>query len=233
MFGQGRARSPPTRGGGRGSVSAASRGSYSKSGNTGSWQGQRASGSRSVSQTGEGYNVNKQVQTQSGASKSVNKDVNTQDPSVERTSTATNAWGQSASRERTVEGQGGYATVEGSAKTSTGREASGEAVAGRNAYGQPVVAGSVNTKYNGSYAGAAAKNPYGGWNTATVGPVRRQGHDDAALGLQDVHLLRSALLLVRWGLLPALHVWRRAPLLPGPAARTTRPTRARPRERWC
>jgi len=159
-----------TRGGGRGSVSAASRGSYSKSGNTGSWQGQHASGSRSVSQTGEGYNVNKQVQTQSGASKSVNKDINTQDPSVERSSTATNAWGQSASRERQVEGQGGYATIEGSAKTSTGREASGEAVAGRNMYGQPVVAGSVNTKYNGSYAGAAAKNPYGGWNSATVGP---------------------------------------------------------------
>ena len=154
----------------RGSVSAASRGSYSHSGNTGSWQGQHASGSRTVSQTGEGYNVNKQVQTQSGASKSVNKDINTQDPSVERSSTATNAWGQSASRERTVEGQGGYATVEGSASTSTGREASGQGAVGRNAYGQPVAAGSVNTKYNGSYAGAAAKNPYGGWNTATVGP---------------------------------------------------------------
>ena len=28
----------------------------------------------------------------------------------------------------------------------------------------------VNTKYNGSYAGAAERNPYGGWNTATVGP---------------------------------------------------------------
>ena len=129
------------------------------------------SGSRSVTQTSNGYNVNKQVQTQSGASKSVNKDVNTAGSRASSArSTATNAWGQSASRERTVEGQGGYATVEGSASTSTGREASGEAVAGRNAYGQPVVAGSVNTKYNGNYAGAAAQNPYGGWTTATAGP---------------------------------------------------------------
>jgi hypothetical protein len=159
-------------GGGRGSVSAASRGSYSHSGNTGSWQGGggNASGSRTVSQTSQGYNVNKNVQTQGGYSKDVNKNINTQDQSVERSSTATNPWGQSASRDRTTTNQGGYATVQGSASTSTGREASGQAAVGRNAYGQPVAAGSVNTKYNGSYAGAAAKNPYGGWNTATVGP---------------------------------------------------------------
>ena len=30
--------------------------------------------------------------------------------------------------------------------------------------------GSVNTKYNGSYAGAAKQNPNGTWNTATAGP---------------------------------------------------------------
>jgi uncharacterized protein DUF6515 len=159
---------------GRGSVSGASRGggSYSRSGNTGSWQGRggNASGSRTVSQTSDGYNVNKQVQTQGGASKTVNKDVNTEDRSVDRSSTATNQYGQSASRERTVQGEGGYATVEGSGSTSTGRSYSGEGAVGRNAYGQPVAAGSVNTKYNGSYAGAAAKSPYGGWNTATVGP---------------------------------------------------------------
>ena len=166
VFGQ----ATPLLAGQRGSVSAASRGSYSKSGNTGTYQGQRASGSRTVSQTGEGYNVNKQVQTQSGASKSVSKDVNVEDKSVDRSSTATNAWGQSASRDRTVQGEGGYATVEGSASTSTGRAASGQGAVGRTAYGQPVATGSVNTKYNGSYAGAAAKSPYGGWNTATVGP---------------------------------------------------------------
>jgi len=159
---------------GRGSVSGATRGggSYSHSGNTGSWQsrGGNASGSRTVSQTSEGYNVNKQVQTQGGASKTVNKDVNTQDKSVDRSSTATNQYGQSASRDRTVQGEGGYATVEGGGSTSTGRSYSGEGAVGRNAYGQPAAAGSVNTKYNGSYAGAASRNAYGGWNTATVGP---------------------------------------------------------------
>ena len=41
-----------------------------------------------------------------------------------------------------MEGQGGYATIEGSAKTSTGREASADLVAGRTVYGQPAVAGS-------------------------------------------------------------------------------------------
>ena len=128
------------------------------------------SGSRTVTQTGDGYNVNKQVQTQGGASKSVNKEIDTEDRSVDRSSTTTNQWGQSASRERTVEGQGGYATVEGSAKTSTGREASVEGAVGRNIYGQPAYAGTVNTKYNGNYATAGVRNPYGGYTKATVGP---------------------------------------------------------------
>ena len=54
--------------------------------------------------------------------------------------------------------------------TSTGREASGEArrrpqplrPAGRRRH--------VNTKYNGTYNAAAARTPYGGWNTAVAGP---------------------------------------------------------------
>ena len=154
----------------RGSVSGASRGTYSRSGDTGSWEGQRASGSRTVTQTGEGYNVNKQVETQGGYSKDVNKDVNTEDRSIDRSSTATNPWGQSVSRDRTAQNQGGYASIQGSAGTSTGREASGDFVAGRNAYGQPAYAGTVNTKYNGNYATAGARNPYGGWTTATAGP---------------------------------------------------------------
>ena len=123
----------------RGSVSAASSGSRTrtKEGGTTTVQGERASGSRTVTQTGDGYNVNKQVQTQSGASKSVSKDVNVEDREIDKTSTTTNKWGQSATREREVEGQGGYATVEGSTKTSSGREASSDLVAGRNVYGQP------------------------------------------------------------------------------------------------
>ena len=156
--------------GGRGSVSG-SRGSFSREGGGNrSWQGEHASGSRSVSQTGEGYNVNRQVQTEGGYSKDVNRDINTEDRSIDRSSTATNPWGQSMSRDREVQNQGGYATIEGSASTNTGRYASGQAVAGRNAWGEPAVAGSVNTKYNGSYAGAAARNPYGGYTAATVGP---------------------------------------------------------------
>jgi len=149
---------------------AASRGTYSHSGNTGSWQGQRASGSRTVTQSGDTYNINKQLQTQSGASKSVDREIDTGDREVDRTSTATNAWGQSASRSREVENEGGYLSVEGEARTSTGRSASGQGVVGRDVYGQPAYAGTVNTKYNGTYATAGARNPYGGWTTATAGP---------------------------------------------------------------
>ena len=121
----------------RGSVSAASgggRATRTKTGNTTTTQGQRATGTRTVEQTGEGYNVNKQVQTQSGASKSVSKEVNVEDREVDKTSTTTNQWGQSATRERSVEGQGGYATIEGSTKTSSGREVESDLVADR----QPV-----------------------------------------------------------------------------------------------
>ena len=131
-----------------------------------------------------------------------------------KTSTTTNQWGQSATREREVEGQGGYATIEGSAKTSTGREASADLVAGRNVYGQPAVAGSVNTKYNGNYNVAAGRNPYGGWNTAVAGPYGGSVTTDAAVRVPHHHLLRPAVLLVRWRLLPALHAPRCALLLP-------------------
>jgi len=154
----------------RGSVSSASRATRTRSGNTTTTQGQRATSSRTVTKTGEGYNVDRQVQTEGGASKSVSKEVDVENREAERSSTTTNKWGQSATREREVEGQGGYATIEGSAKTSTGREASTDLVADRNAYGQPVVGGSVNTKYNGNYNVAAGRNPYGGWNTAVAGP---------------------------------------------------------------
>jgi len=156
----------------RGSVSGASGKSYSRSGNTASWQGGGgyASGSGSATQTASGATGSRQAQAQSGASREVTRDVNTEDQSVDRSSTATTAQGETASRERTTEAQGGYATVEGSAKTSTGREAEGQAVAGRTATGQPVVAGSVDTKYHGSYAGAATRgNPYGAGGAYTRG----------------------------------------------------------------
>ena len=153
----------------RGSVSSA-RGSYSHSGNTGSAQGQRASGTRTVEQTGSGGTATRQAQTQSGASRSTTREVDTENQQVDKTTTTTTAWGESGTRSRQVEGQGGYATIQGSGSTSTGRSASGEGVAGRNYAGQPAVAGTVNTKYNGTYNAAAARTPYGGWNTAAAGP---------------------------------------------------------------
>lgn len=155
--------------GSRGSVSSA-RGTHTKSGNTGSWQGQRVSGTRTVNKTDSGATSTRQAQTQSGATRSTTREVDAENKEIDKTTTTTTAWGESATRSREVEGQGGYATIEGSASTSTGRSASGEAVAGRNYYGQPAVAGSVNTKYHGTYNAAAARTPHGGWNTAVAGP---------------------------------------------------------------
>ena len=156
----------------RGSASATSRGTVSRSGNTVSREsaGGRAQSTKSANKTDEGYNVNKTVTTDAGASKTVSKEVNVEDREVNKNSTTTNKWGQSATRERSVEGQGGYATIEGNTKTSGGREASSDMVADRNRYGQPAVAGSVNTKYNGNYNVAAARNPYGGYTKAVSGP---------------------------------------------------------------
>jgi hypothetical protein len=156
----------------RGSVSGASRGSFSRSGNTASWQSAsgRASGSGSVTRTESGATGSRQTTTQSGASREVSREVDTEDRTVERSSTVTTAQGETATRERKAEAEGGYATVEGKAETSTGREAEGEGVAGRTYYGQPAVAGSVNTKYYGSYAGAAKRNPGGGYTAAVAGP---------------------------------------------------------------
>jgi len=165
----------------RGSVSASSSGSgttrrggsYTTSGSgSGSWtsRGGNVQGSRTTTKTDEGYNVNKTITTDAGASKTVTKEVNVEDRESEKTSTTTNKWGQSATRERSVEGQGGYATIEGKTTTSGGRETSSDLVAGRTVYGQPAVAGSVNTKYNGNYNVAAARNPYGGYTKAVAGP---------------------------------------------------------------
>ena len=171
--------SASSRSAGRGQVGTASSGTtrgggtYSTSGSgSGSWTGRggNASGTRSATKTDEGYKVDKTLTTESGASKTVSKDVNVEDREIQKNSTTTNRWGESATGERKIEGQGGYATVEGNVKTSTGREASTDLVAGRTRYGQPAVAGSVNTKYAGNYGVAAAQKPYGGYTTAVRGP---------------------------------------------------------------
>jgi hypothetical protein len=123
-----------------------------------------------VTRTESGATGSRQTTTQSGASREVTREVDTEERTVERSSTVTTAQGETLTRERKTEAEGGYATFEGKAETSTGREAEGEGVAGRTYYGQPAVAGSVNTKYYGSYAGAAKRNPGGGYTAAVAGP---------------------------------------------------------------
>jgi hypothetical protein len=156
----------------RGSVSASTRASWSRSGNTASWQSRAGAVSRSgsLTRTEGGATASREAQGPGGASREVNREVDQEDRTVDRTSTVTSAQGETASRERTTEGQGGFATVEGSASTSTGRAADGQGVIGRDVYGRPAVSGTVSTKYQGSYAGAAVRNPYGGWNAAVAGP---------------------------------------------------------------
>ena len=155
----------------RGSVSAANRGSVSRSGNSASWQGRggSASGSGSASRTESGATGSRQTQTQSGASREVSRDVDQENRSVDTSRSVTTAGGETASRESTTSAEDGRLSREGSASTSTGREAEGQAVAGRNAFGQPTVAGSVSAE-SGDYAAAARRNPGGGYTTAAAGP---------------------------------------------------------------
>ena len=201
---------------GRGSVSSA-RGSASHSGNTGSVQGQRASGTRTVEQTGSGGTATRQAQTQSGASRSTTREVDTANQQVDKTTTTTTAWGESGTRSRQVEGQGGYATVQGSGSTSTGRSASGEGVAGRNYAGQPAVAGIGQHQVQRHLQ--RRRSAHAVWRVEHRGgrPVRRARDDDAAIRLPDLDILRSPLLLLRRRVLPALHLWRRSLLLSGSA----------------
>lgn len=157
----------------RGSVSGETRrATVNRSGDTMAWQGRGgiASGGRTVDRTDSGAQATRSAQTEGGASREVTRSVDADDRSVDRSSTVTSAQGETANRDRTTSAEGGYASIEGDARTSTGREASGQGYAGRNIYGQPAVSGSVNTKYNGNYAGAAARNPYGGYTAAVAGP---------------------------------------------------------------
>ena len=195
----------------------ASRGSVSRSGGSSSWQGQRASGSRTVSQTGSGATATRQAQTQAGGSRTTTREVDAENREIDKTTTTTTAWGESATRSREVEGQGGYATIEGSASTSTGRSATAEGVAGRTYTGQPAVAGTVNTKYNGTYNAAAARTPYGGWNTAVAGPYGGRVTTTLPSGYRTSTYYGRPYYTLRRRLLPALHLWWRPLLLPGAA----------------
>ncbi len=149
-----------------------SRGSVSRSGGgNASWQSAsgRTSGSRTTTQTSSGGSSTRQTQTQSGASRETTRTVDTESQTASRSTTTTTASGESATRERSAEAQGGYASIEGSASTSTGRSAEGQGVAGRTVYGQPAAAGTVNTN-SGTYGAAAVRQPGGGYTSAVAGP---------------------------------------------------------------
>ncbi len=81
-------------------------------------------------------------------------------PSASRA--ATGRYGETVDREREVEREGyGAASFEGEAKTSTGRKAEVEGVAGYGAYGRRGAVANVDTKYRGDWTVAAGRGPYG------------------------------------------------------------------------
>ena len=138
--------------------------------------------------------------------------------SVNRTSTATNASGQSANRDRTTTNEGGYASVQGNASTSTGREASGQGAVGKNAYGQTVADRKRQHEVQRLLRRRGEAEPERHLEHGHRRAQRREGHADPAVRLQDDDLRRHALLRLCRRLLPALHLLRRAVLLPGSAA---------------
>ena len=135
----------------------------------------------------------------------MSKDVNVEDTrDRHERPPPTNKWGQSATREREVEGQGGYATIEAQREDEHGARGRRPTSwpGARSTAGRPW-AGSVDTKYNGNYNVAAGRNAYGGWNTAVAGPYGGKVTRTLPSGYR-YHLLRPALLLVRWRVLSAV-----------------------------
>ncbi len=97
--------------------------------------------------------------------------------------------------------------------------------------GQPAVAGTVNTKYNGTYNAAAARTPYGGWNTAVAGPYGGRVTTTLPSGYRTTTYYGRPYYTLRRRLLPAVYLRWRALLLPGAAAVLLRITATRLRAR--
>ena len=173
----------------------------------------RAARGRS-NQTSSGGTATRQAQTQSGASRSTTRQVDAENREIDKTTTATTAWGESGTRSREVEGHGGYATVEGSGKTSTGRSASGEARGGPHLL-RPA-GGRRNGQHEIQRHLQRRRRPHAVWRVQHRGgrPVRRTCDDHVAIGVQDFDILRSLLLHLRRHVLPAVHIWWRPLLLP-------------------
>ncbi len=128
--------------------------------------GESVSSTRNVTREGDTVKLEGQAQASTGASREVSKEVEFDDGRVERAereSTTTGRYGETIEREGQAEREGyGVASFEGEAKTSTGREAEVEGVAGYGAYGRRGVVADVDTKYHGDWTTVAGRGPYGG-----------------------------------------------------------------------
>jgi hypothetical protein len=127
--------------------------------------GESVTRTRDVTREGDTIKMEGEARTSTGASREVSKEVEVDEgrvQSVERESSARGRYGETVEREREVEREGyGVASFEGEAKTSTGRKAEVEGVAGYGAYGRRGVVANVDTKYRGDWRVAAGRGRYG------------------------------------------------------------------------
>ena len=127
--------------------------------------GETVSSTRQVTRDGDTLKLEAQASSSTGASREVEKEVQFDDgrvDQVERQSTTTGRGGETIERDAKAEREGyGVASFEGEVKTSTGREAEVEGVAGYGAYGRRGVVADVDTKYHGDWTTVAGRGPYG------------------------------------------------------------------------
>jgi hypothetical protein len=128
--------------------------------------GETVTGTREVTREDDKIKVESEAQASTGASRERSTEIEVDEgrvESVERKSQTTGRGGETLEREGEIEREGyGRAEFEGEAKTSTGREAEVEGVAGYGSYGRRGVVANVDTKYRGDWNVAAGRGPYGG-----------------------------------------------------------------------
>ena len=186
------------------------------------------SASRNVSQTSSGYNVNKTGRRRKAAPrrKSTRTSTRRKAPPAAvrppRTRGASRPRGTARRRTRA-----GTRRIEGSASTSTGRVRVGRGRRRAQCVRPAGYAGTVNTKYNGTYATAGATQSVRRLDDRDGRALRREGHHDAALRLSHQHVLRPLVLHLRRRLLPALLPTAACTTTTRCRRRTTRTTRAR------
>lgn len=128
-------------------------------------RGETVTSTRNVTREDDKVKLEGQAQSSTGASREVSKEVQFDEgriEKVERESTATGRYGEKIEREAEIKREGyGVASFEGEAKTSTGRKAEVEGVAGYGAYGRRGVVADVDTKYRGDWTTVAGRGRYG------------------------------------------------------------------------